>query len=209
MLSAPHLILVFLVALLVFGPEKLPEVARNMSKWMAEFRRYSGDFQETIQREIRQLEQDALDHSRSQSPPQSPLSSLSDPSEAVSRHEDENAHATSSEQSLPEGPPYISEEESADSAEPSEFASADFSGGEYEPYGYQEPYLNAEMTGEYGAEWQQESSEAGAADSLEDVATAQARPADLPPDAVKPSPEENSPTTTGAEHPVNDHPSAA
>ena len=39
MLSVPHLIIVFVVALVVFGPEKLPELARNAGKFMAEFRR--------------------------------------------------------------------------------------------------------------------------------------------------------------------------
>jgi len=34
-----ELIIIFVVALLVFGPDKLPELARNMGKWMAEIRR--------------------------------------------------------------------------------------------------------------------------------------------------------------------------
>ena len=36
MLSIPHLIIIFVVALVVFGPEKLPELARNLGKVMAE-----------------------------------------------------------------------------------------------------------------------------------------------------------------------------
>ena len=42
MLSIPHLIIIFVVALVVFGPEKLPELARNLGKVMAEFRRATG-----------------------------------------------------------------------------------------------------------------------------------------------------------------------
>ena len=39
MLSIPHLIVIFIVALVIFGPEKIPELARNLGKVMAEFRR--------------------------------------------------------------------------------------------------------------------------------------------------------------------------
>ncbi|MDE3110536.1 MAG: twin-arginine translocase TatA/TatE family subunit, partial [Acidobacteriota bacterium] len=35
----PHLIIIFVVALIIFGPDKLPELARNLGKLMAEFRR--------------------------------------------------------------------------------------------------------------------------------------------------------------------------
>jgi Tat protein translocase TatB subunit len=34
-----ELLLVFLIALLVFGPEKLPEVGRTLAKWLVEIRR--------------------------------------------------------------------------------------------------------------------------------------------------------------------------
>ncbi len=40
-ISFPELIVIFVVALLVFGPEKLPEIARTLGKLMAEFRRGS------------------------------------------------------------------------------------------------------------------------------------------------------------------------
>ena len=44
MLSIPHMIVVFLVVLVVFGPQKLPELARSFGKLMAEFRKASNDF---------------------------------------------------------------------------------------------------------------------------------------------------------------------
>lgn len=34
-----ELVIIFVVALLVFGPKKLPELARTMGKWMAEIKR--------------------------------------------------------------------------------------------------------------------------------------------------------------------------
>jgi TatA/E family protein of Tat protein translocase len=58
MLSIPHLIVIFVVALVVFGPEKLPELARNLGKVMAEFRRHTGDLRSTFEGHLRDLERE-------------------------------------------------------------------------------------------------------------------------------------------------------
>jgi sec-independent protein translocase protein TatB len=59
MLSIPHLIIIFVVALVVFGPEKLPELARTLGKVMAEFRRATGDLRSTFEDHLRDLEREA------------------------------------------------------------------------------------------------------------------------------------------------------
>ncbi|HEY4741430.1 MAG TPA: twin-arginine translocase TatA/TatE family subunit [Candidatus Acidoferrales bacterium] len=59
MLSIPHLIIIFIVALIVFGPQKLPELARNLGKIMAEFRRATGDLRSTFDEHMRELEREA------------------------------------------------------------------------------------------------------------------------------------------------------
>jgi TatA/E family protein of Tat protein translocase len=59
MLSVPHLIVIFIVALVVFGPEKLPELARNLGKIMAEFRRVTGDMRSTFEGHLRDIEREA------------------------------------------------------------------------------------------------------------------------------------------------------
>jgi sec-independent protein translocase protein TatB len=59
MLSIPHLIIIFVVALVVFGPEKLPELARNLGKVMAEFKRATGDLRSTFEGHMRDLEREA------------------------------------------------------------------------------------------------------------------------------------------------------
>ncbi|HEX9222273.1 MAG TPA: twin-arginine translocase TatA/TatE family subunit [Candidatus Acidoferrales bacterium] len=61
MLSFPHLVVIFLVALVVFGPEKLPELARTLGRLMADFRKASGDFQSTLEAEMHDLERQARD----------------------------------------------------------------------------------------------------------------------------------------------------
>jgi TatA/E family protein of Tat protein translocase len=59
MLSIPHLIVIFVVALVVFGPEKLPELARGLGKIMAEFRRHTNDLRSTFEGHLRDLEREA------------------------------------------------------------------------------------------------------------------------------------------------------
>ena len=56
MLSIPHLMIIFLVALIVLGPEKLPQVARVLGKAMADFRRITTDFRSQIEDEMRDIE---------------------------------------------------------------------------------------------------------------------------------------------------------
>jgi TatA/E family protein of Tat protein translocase len=59
MLSIPHLIIIFVVALVVFGPEKLPDLARNLGKVMSEFRRATGELRSTFEGHMRDLEREA------------------------------------------------------------------------------------------------------------------------------------------------------
>jgi len=58
MLSVPHLVIIFLVALIVFGPEKLPELARTFGKAMTEFRRATGDLRAGFEEHMRELERE-------------------------------------------------------------------------------------------------------------------------------------------------------
>lgn len=59
MFSISHLIIVFVVALVVFGPEKLPELARNVGKLMGEFRKATGDLRSTFEGHLKDLEREA------------------------------------------------------------------------------------------------------------------------------------------------------
>jgi sec-independent protein translocase protein TatB len=59
MFSIPHLVIIFVVVLVVFGPEKLPELARNLGKIMGEFRRATGDLQHTFEGHLRDIERES------------------------------------------------------------------------------------------------------------------------------------------------------
>jgi sec-independent protein translocase protein TatA len=58
-IGMPELILIFVVALLVFGPKKLPELGRSLGKGLAEFKRASDDLKKTIEDEIEQGKREA------------------------------------------------------------------------------------------------------------------------------------------------------
>lgn len=47
-----ELVLIGAIALIVFGPRKLPQMARTVGKVMAEFRKATSDFKETWEREV-------------------------------------------------------------------------------------------------------------------------------------------------------------
>ena len=75
MFSIPHLIIIFVVVLVVFGPEKLPELARNIGKIMGEFRRATGDLQHTFEDHLRDIERE----SSLRQPPSSAGSTIAPP----------------------------------------------------------------------------------------------------------------------------------
>ena len=51
-IGMPELILIFIVALIVFGPRKLPEIGKSLGKGLAEFKKASEDLKKTIEHEI-------------------------------------------------------------------------------------------------------------------------------------------------------------
>jgi len=51
-----EIILILLLAFIMFGPKKLPEMARTWGKFMAEFKKASNEFQGQIHDEIRKME---------------------------------------------------------------------------------------------------------------------------------------------------------
>lgn len=54
-IGVPELIVIFVIALLVFGPKKLPDLARAVGKGFAEFKRATQEVKETIDEEIKQI----------------------------------------------------------------------------------------------------------------------------------------------------------
>ena len=55
-IGVPELIFIFILALLVFGPRKLPELGRTLGKALAEFRRHSTELRVAFDEEMRDLD---------------------------------------------------------------------------------------------------------------------------------------------------------
>ncbi len=58
-LGVQEMIVIFLVALVLFGPKKLPELGKTLGKAITEFRRASNDLKATFEREMHTLEREA------------------------------------------------------------------------------------------------------------------------------------------------------
>jgi sec-independent protein translocase protein TatB len=77
-LGGPELFLILVIALIVFGPKKLPEIGKNLGKMIGEFRRASNDFQRTIEQEV-----EAVNRAQQEVPaPQAPMSPMPRPEAA-------------------------------------------------------------------------------------------------------------------------------
>jgi TatA/E family protein of Tat protein translocase len=56
-IGMPELIVIFVIALIIFGPRKLPELGRTLGKSLSEFKKASNELRSTIEEEIRIEEQ--------------------------------------------------------------------------------------------------------------------------------------------------------
>lgn len=57
-LGFPELLVIFTIALLVFGPRKLPELGKSLGKSIAEFKRATNDLKRTWEDEVKAEEDD-------------------------------------------------------------------------------------------------------------------------------------------------------
>jgi TatA/E family protein of Tat protein translocase len=51
-LGGPELFLILVVALIVFGPRKLPEIGKSLGRMMNEFKKASNEFRQTLEDEV-------------------------------------------------------------------------------------------------------------------------------------------------------------
>lgn len=84
-MSLPDTIFIFALALIIFGPKKLPEIGRQLGRLVGEFRRASNEFKFQIEEELRQADlasnkrppaQPSIAPPELQNPPSSPAENL-------------------------------------------------------------------------------------------------------------------------------------
>ncbi|HEY3972517.1 MAG TPA: twin-arginine translocase TatA/TatE family subunit [Candidatus Sulfotelmatobacter sp.] len=90
-MSIADTIFLFVLALVLFGPKKLPEIARTIGKYMNEFKRASNEFKAQIEQEISNLEVEKRQTILPPSPPVTGVTSRSAANQTLSSSTAENA----------------------------------------------------------------------------------------------------------------------
>ena len=124
-IGLPELMVILVVALLVFGPTKLPELARSLGRGLAEFRRASTD--------LRQSFTEATEEPRIETaPPKPPVAPLEDAPGEAEADQIEEVGGPPPAAGTPEAAPPDSSaaDEAADPAKPSEAGEASTDSGE-------------------------------------------------------------------------------
>ncbi len=94
-IGMPELIIIFVIALIIFGPRKLPELGRSLGKSIGEFKRASNDLRSTLEEEIKVEESRAPETAATESAASAPVTE-SAPASTVA--ETPPASATSAEE---------------------------------------------------------------------------------------------------------------
>jgi TatA/E family protein of Tat protein translocase len=81
-IGMPELIIILVIALIIFGPRKLPELGRSLGKSIGEFKKASNELRSTLEEEIRVEE---TRDKQSQTAASTPPSATPPPADSVSR----------------------------------------------------------------------------------------------------------------------------
>jgi sec-independent protein translocase protein TatA len=86
-LGMPELVVIFVIALIIFGPRKLPELGKSLGRSINEFKRASNELKSTLEEEVR------LDEQRSKQTSAAPVQAApaATTEEPVARHADTGA----------------------------------------------------------------------------------------------------------------------
>ncbi len=71
-IGMPEMLVILVIALIIFGPRKLPELGKSLGKSLAEFKRASNDLRHTLEDEIRSEDQTAKAAATPDTPPAIP-----------------------------------------------------------------------------------------------------------------------------------------
>jgi TatA/E family protein of Tat protein translocase len=86
-IGMPELIIIFVIALIIFGPKKLPELGRSLGRSLNEFKRASNELKNTLEEEVRideQREKTAAE--KPAAPPVSAPSTVARTEEPIATH---------------------------------------------------------------------------------------------------------------------------
>ena len=88
-IGMPEMLVILVIALIIFGPRKLPELGKSLGKSLAEFKRASNELKSTLEEEIRVEEQQTA--KRATPPAGSPLAATPPVEQPPAPHADTGA----------------------------------------------------------------------------------------------------------------------
>jgi Sec-independent protein translocase protein TatA len=119
-----EMIFIFFLALILFGPKKMPEIGRQVARFLNEFRRASSEFRSQIETEINSLDSSNGHRQQILPPTQAPLGSLATrifnppPPEKLEAAEDAAAEAAAVKAAADESVATKAADESVSAPEP-------------------------------------------------------------------------------------------
>ncbi len=89
-IGLPEMIIILVVALLIIGPKKLPEMAKSLGKGLSEFKRATTDFKETACQEENSADIHAKSNTSKQQISKTPSTTIEDDKEQKDKVSDEH-----------------------------------------------------------------------------------------------------------------------
>jgi sec-independent protein translocase protein TatA len=96
-IGMPEMLIILVIALIIFGPRKLPELGRSLGKSLAEFKRASNELKNTLEEEIRLDEQRTAQEAAKpkDTPPPPDSAEPAGPQPVAHDHDDQRDHRDS------------------------------------------------------------------------------------------------------------------